>query len=88
MIQRRIAMSAGLLVMAFALIAFRLVDVMVLKGRVTGATADFADRPPAMRADLFDRNGQLLARDSIASSRASTIMSWWRAGSRRTRRIG
>lgn len=63
MIQRRIVISAGLLVMAFALIAVRLVDVMILKGRVTGATADLADRPPPARGDLFDRNGELLARD-------------------------
>ena len=63
MIQRRIVLSAGLLVMAFALVGVRLVDVMVMKGRVTGATADIADRVQAKRADLFDRNGQLLARN-------------------------
>ncbi|HWU26531.1 MAG TPA: penicillin-binding transpeptidase domain-containing protein, partial [Rhizomicrobium sp.] len=63
MIQRRIAMSAGLLVMAFALIGIRLFDVMVLKGRVTGSTADIADELQQTRADLLDRNGQLLARD-------------------------
>ncbi len=62
-LQRRIVISAGLLVMAFALIGFRLLDVMVLKGRVTGVTADLADRPPLQRGDLLDRNGQLLARD-------------------------
>jgi cell division protein FtsI (penicillin-binding protein 3) len=63
MIQRRIVLSAGLLVMAFALVGIRLVDVMVLKGRVTGATADLADRPLPNRADLVDRNGRLLARE-------------------------
>src|SRR5271167_2691404 len=63
MIQRRIVLSAGLLVMAFALVGVRLVDVMVMKGRVTGATADFADRVHTKRADLADRNGQLLARN-------------------------
>jgi len=63
MIQRRIVLSAGLLVMAFALVGVRLVDVMVLKGRVTGATADIADRPLSNRADLVDRNGRLLARN-------------------------
>jgi cell division protein FtsI (penicillin-binding protein 3) len=62
-IQRRIAISAGLLVMAFALVGVRLVDVMVLKGRVTGATASLPDQPRAKRADLFDRNGELLARN-------------------------
>src|SRR5580698_247119 len=63
MIQRRIVLSASLLVMAFALVGVRLVDVMVLKGRVTGATAELADKPLAKRADLFDRNGRLLARN-------------------------
>ena len=63
MIQRRIVISAGLLVMAFALVGVRLVDVMVLKGRVTGATADLPDRALPIRADLVDRNGELLARD-------------------------
>jgi cell division protein FtsI (penicillin-binding protein 3) len=62
-LQRRIVISASLLVMAFALIGFRLLDVMVLKGRVTGVTDNLADRPPLLRADLLDRNGQLLARD-------------------------
>src|SRR5580698_8809337 len=63
MIQRRIVLSAGLLVMAFALVGVRLLDVMVMKGRVTGATAEISDRPHARRADLLDRNGQLLARN-------------------------
>src|ERR1700678_515053 len=63
MIQRRIVLSAGLLVMAFALVGVRLVDVMVMKGRVTGATADISDKVQAKRADLLDRNGQLLARN-------------------------
>ena len=63
MIQRRIVLSAGLLVMAFALVGVRLVDVMVMKGRVTGATAALADPLQTKRADLLDRNGRLLARD-------------------------
>jgi cell division protein FtsI (penicillin-binding protein 3) len=63
MIQRRIVLSAGLLVMAFALVGVRLVDVMVMKGRVTGATADLVDELKTKRADLLDRNGQLLARN-------------------------
>ncbi|HKD21244.1 MAG TPA: penicillin-binding protein 2 [Rhizomicrobium sp.] len=62
-IQRRIVISAGLLVMAFALVGIRLVDVMVLKGRVTGATADSVEVPAVKRADLLDRNGELLARN-------------------------
>ena len=62
-IQRRIAIAAGLCVMAFALIVLRLVDVMAFKGRVTGAVATTQDRLSGGRADLLDRNGALLARD-------------------------
>jgi cell division protein FtsI (penicillin-binding protein 3) len=63
LIQRRIVIAAGVSVMAFALIGVRLVDVMALKGRVTGATAGLDDRAPTLRGDLLDRNGILLARD-------------------------
>ncbi|MGB8366622.1 MAG: peptidoglycan D,D-transpeptidase FtsI family protein [Rhizomicrobium sp.] len=63
MIQRRIVIAAGLSVAAFALIGLRLVDVMALKGQVTGATADIGEPAPASRGDLLDRNGVLLARD-------------------------
>ncbi len=62
-IQRRIAIAAGLCVMAFALVGLRLVDVMILKGRVTGVAAVAALRPEGARADILDRNGLLLARD-------------------------
>ncbi|MGD0864426.1 MAG: penicillin-binding protein 2 [Rhizomicrobium sp.] len=62
-IQRRIAIAAGLCVMAFALIGLRLVDVMAFKGRVTGAGATLQDRLAGARADILDRNGALLARD-------------------------
>jgi len=62
-IQRRIVISAGLVVMAFALIGLRLFDVTILKGSVTGSVGDFAEAPLVHRADIFDRNGQLLARD-------------------------
>jgi cell division protein FtsI (penicillin-binding protein 3) len=62
-IQRRIAIAAGLCVMAFALIGLRLVDVMAFKGRVTGAGAMAQDHLQGARADILDRNGALLARD-------------------------
>ena len=74
-LQRRIVISAGLLVAAFALIGFRLLDVMVLKGRVTGVTENLVDRPPLLRADLLDRNGQLLARDLPRRRRLCTARS-------------
>jgi cell division protein FtsI (penicillin-binding protein 3) len=62
-IQRRIVLSAGLLVMGFALIGIRMVDVMALKGGDQAASADDSARPQVLRSDIVDRNGQLLARD-------------------------
>lgn len=63
-VQRRIAVAAILCVTAFALVGVRLVDVMLLNGRVSGAVpAVTANDALATRADLLDRNGELLARD-------------------------
>jgi cell division protein FtsI (penicillin-binding protein 3) len=62
-VQRRIAIAAGLCVMAFALIGLRLVDVMALKGRVSGVSEALDDRLAGGRADIVDRNGMVLARD-------------------------
>jgi cell division protein FtsI (penicillin-binding protein 3) len=62
-IQRRIVIAAGLCVMAFALIGVRLVDVGVMKGRVTGAAAPIVAQTPIWRGDILDRNGVVLARD-------------------------
>jgi cell division protein FtsI (penicillin-binding protein 3) len=60
-VQRRIAIAAGLCVMAFALIAVRLVDVTIFRGKDGGAPAIVALK--SGRADLQDRNGTVLARD-------------------------
>jgi cell division protein FtsI (penicillin-binding protein 3) len=60
--QRRIVIAAGFCVAAFALIGVRLLDVSVLKGAVTGATVA-PEKPQILRADITDRNGELLARD-------------------------
>lgn len=62
-VQRRIAVAAAISVMAFALVGVRLIDVMLLKGRVSGAAANLAGDVRTARADLLDRNGELLARD-------------------------
>lgn len=60
--QRRIAVAAAICVAAFALLGVRLIDIAVFKGRVSGAgSADDAVKP--VRADIVDRNGELLARD-------------------------
>src|SRR5512146_145886 len=61
-IQRRIVVAAGLCVLAFSVLGIRLVDLGLLKGRQGGVTvADNA--APAVRADIVDRNGRLLARN-------------------------
>jgi cell division protein FtsI (penicillin-binding protein 3) len=62
-VQRRIAVAAVLCVAAFALVGFRLVDVMLLNGRVSGTTVTATSNVLPSRADLLDRNGELLARD-------------------------
>ena len=62
-IQRRIAIAAVFCVMAFALVGVRLVDVMLLKGRVSGVTEGSERALLVPRADLLDRNNELLARD-------------------------
>ena len=57
MIQRRIVIGAGLCIAAFALVGLRLVDVTLMRG--TGPSG-FSDRTILARADLTDRNGELL----------------------------
>jgi cell division protein FtsI (penicillin-binding protein 3) len=57
--QRRIIIGAGLCVAAFALVGIRLVHVTLLKSLDAGRAAVTV----AARADLVDRNGELLARD-------------------------
>ncbi len=59
--QRRIVIGAVLCAAAFALVGVRLVDVTLFKPRYTGV--DAIDRPALARADMVDRNGELLARD-------------------------
>ena len=59
-IQRRIVIGAVICIAAFALVGIRLVDVTLMRG---GISAGFADHPVVARADLTDRNGELLARD-------------------------
>jgi cell division protein FtsI (penicillin-binding protein 3) len=58
--QRRIVIGAVMCMAAFALVGVRLVDVTLLKH---GAAAGIAVRIKTARADLLDRNGELLARD-------------------------
>src|ERR1700743_3005323 len=58
--QRRIVIGAVICVAAFALVGLRLVDVSLMRGSGHGG---FEDHPVIARADLVDRNGELLARD-------------------------
>ena len=59
-IQRRIVIGAALSIAAFALVGIRLVDVTIMRGPIA---AGFSDHVFVARADLTDRNGELLARD-------------------------
>ncbi len=59
-LQRRIVIGAGFCIVAFALVGLRLVHVTLMSGPVT---AGFSDHVEIARADLTDRNGELLARD-------------------------
>ena len=58
--QRRIVIGAGVCVAAFMLVGLRLVDVTLLSGDGVNTVAAAA---VSARADLVDRNGELLARD-------------------------
>lgn len=58
--QRRIVIGAVISVVGFATIGLRLADVALLRG---GAHHGVAARIVTARADLVDRNGELLARD-------------------------
>ena len=58
--QRRIVIGAVLCVAAFVLVGLRLVDVSLLR---SDGRAGYESRAITARADLVDRNGELLARD-------------------------
>ncbi|HEY5346665.1 MAG TPA: hypothetical protein VIJ72_00620, partial [Rhizomicrobium sp.] len=58
--QRRIVIGAVISVAAFALVGIRLVDVTLFASH--GGSA-YSDTVLSARADLTDRNGELLARD-------------------------
>src|ERR1700759_2768761 len=58
--QRRIVIGAVFCVAAFALVGLRLVDVSLMRG---GGHGGLEDHAVTARADLVDRNGELLARD-------------------------
>ena len=58
--QRRIVIGAGFCVAAFVLVVLRLIHVTLLGG---GADNSVIEQAVVARADLTDRNGELLARD-------------------------
>ena len=71
--QRRIVIGAAMCVAAFALVGIRLVDVTLLKSMDSG-------RAPAQtvtRADLTDRNGELLARDLPVNDLYARPATFW-----------
>ena len=64
-LQRRIVIGAAICVVAFAFVGARLVDVTLLKPAPVAATSN--EHVETARADLIDRNGELMARDLPAS---------------------
>jgi len=60
LVQRRIVVGAALCVVAFALVSVRLIDVTLFGDR---SHRGFHENVEFSRADLVDRNGELLARD-------------------------
>jgi cell division protein FtsI (penicillin-binding protein 3) len=71
--QRRIVIGAVLCVAAFALVGIRLVDVTLFKSLDSGRA------PPetVTRADLIDRNGELLARDLPVNDLYARPAAFW-----------
>jgi cell division protein FtsI (penicillin-binding protein 3) len=63
-VQRRIGIAAVACVLAFTLIGVRLLHLTLLHGAPANA-AVLSPRAVASRADILDRNGELLARDLI-----------------------
>lgn len=61
-VQRRIAITSLICITAFALIGVRLVDLTLLKPG-SAAAAPTGPRHVSPRADILDRNGEILARD-------------------------
>jgi len=76
-VQRRIVVGAVLCAVAFALIGIRLADVTLLKRETSSRTYDF--HPQTTRADIFDRNGELLARDLPVQDLYARPRAFWDA---------
>ncbi len=75
LVQRRIAIAAVLCVMAFGVVGARLVDITLFTGHESAAWPGPAALHP--RADLLDRNGQLLARDLPVSDLYARPHAFW-----------
>ena len=60
-VERRIAVAAALCLASFVIVGARLIDATLFKGHESSVAA--SHEAFAMRADIVDRNGELLARD-------------------------
>ena len=75
LVRSRIALAALFFAVGFSVIAARLVDVMVFGADTVTAAATPAAH--AMRADLVDRNGVLIARDLPVSDLYASPANFW-----------
>jgi cell division protein FtsI (penicillin-binding protein 3) len=76
LVRGRIALTAVFCAAAFALIVARLVDLTAFHGPVTAGSGDEA-KAVALRADLIDRNGALIARDLPVRDLYATPADFW-----------
>ncbi|NWG47123.1 MAG: penicillin-binding protein 2 [Alphaproteobacteria bacterium] len=67
-LERRLMLVAGSMGLVFLVLAGRLVDVMVFNGQRPGDTAVHGLPQDRGRADILDREGQILATDLASSS--------------------
>ncbi len=66
--QSRLTIATGVFVVAFAIVFGRLVEVTMLRESVERKTARVEDNVSYYRADIVDRNGEILATDLQAAS--------------------
>jgi cell division protein FtsI (penicillin-binding protein 3) len=75
LVRGRIALAATVATVGFSIVIARLFEVMVFGAGLT--TVDLAPATQAMRADIVDRNGVLIARDLPVSDLYASPAAFW-----------